>query len=126
MCIRDRDATDEEVVAAAQLANADDFIRRLPDGYDTVIDGDGGSLSQGQCQLLSIARAAVADPPVMILDEATSSIDTRTESIVQAGMDGLMYLSLIHILQYESTAAKPCLVKKIYSQITLVSLCGIG
>ena len=71
-------------VAAAQLANADDFIRRLPDGYDTVIDGDGGSLSQGQRQLLSIARAAVADPPVMILDEATSSIDTRTESIVQA------------------------------------------
>ena len=84
------DATDQEVEAAAQLANADDFIRRLPDGYDTVIDGDGGSLSQGQRQLLSIARAAVADPPVMILDEATSSIDTRTESIVQAGMDGLM------------------------------------
>ncbi len=84
------DATDEEVEAAAQLANADDFIRRLPDGYDTVLDGDGGSLSQGQRQLLSIARAAVADPPVMILDEATSSIDTRTESIVQAGMDGLM------------------------------------
>ncbi len=84
------DATDEEVEAAAVLANADDFIRRLPDGYDTVIDGEGGSLSQGQRQLLSIARAAVADPPVMILDEATSSIDTRTEAIVQAGMDGLM------------------------------------
>ena len=84
------DATDQEVEAAAQLANADDFIRRLPDGYDTVIDGDGGSLSRGQRQLLSIARAAAADPPVMILDEATSSIDTRTESIVQAGMDGLM------------------------------------
>ena len=94
------DATDEEVVAAAQLANADDFIRRLPDGYDTVIDGDGGSLSQGQCQLLSIARAAVADPPVMILDEATSSIDTRTESIVQAGMDGLMYGRTVFVIAH--------------------------
>ena len=94
------DATDEEVEAAAQLANADDFIRRLPDGYDTVIDGDGGSLSQGQCQLLSIARAAVADPPVMILDEATSSIDTRTESIVQAGMDGLMYGRTVFVIAH--------------------------
>lgn len=94
------DATDEEVMAAAQLANADDFIRRLPDGYDTVIDGDGGSLSQGQCQLLSIARAAVADPPVMILDEATSSIDTRTESIVQAGMDGLMYGRTVFVIAH--------------------------
>ena len=94
------DATDEEVAAAAQLANADDFIRRLPDGYDTVIDGDGGSLSQGQCQLLSIARAAVADPPVMILDEATSSIDTRTESIVQAGMDGLMYGRTVFVIAH--------------------------
>ena len=84
------DATDEEVHAAARLANADEFINMLPDGYDTVISGDGGSLSQGQCQLLSIARAAVADPPVMILDEATSSIDTRTEAIVQRGMDALM------------------------------------
>ena len=84
------DATDEECIAAATLANADDFIRRLPDGYQTVIDGDGSSLSQGQRQLLSIARAAVADPPVMILDEATSSIDTRTEAIVQRGMDALM------------------------------------
>ena len=84
------DATDEECIAAASLANADDFIRRLPDGYQTVIDGDGSSLSQGQRQLLSIARAAVADPPVMILDEATSSIDTRTEAIVQRGMDALM------------------------------------
>ena len=87
-------------MAAAQLANADDFIRRLPDGYDTVIDGDGGSLSQGQCQLLSIARAAVADPPVMILDEATSSIDTRTESIVQAGMDGLMYGRTVFVIAH--------------------------
>ena len=84
------DATDEECIAAAQLANADGFIRRLPDGYDTVLTGDGASLSQGQRQLLSIARAAVADPPVLILDEATSSIDTRTEKIVQDGMDALM------------------------------------
>ncbi|MDR1321228.1 MAG: ABC transporter ATP-binding protein/permease [Gracilibacteraceae bacterium] len=84
------DATDEEVIAAARLANAHDFIERLPEGYDTVIDGDGGSLSQGQRQLLSIARAAVLSPPVMILDEATSSIDTRTEAIVQKGMDSLM------------------------------------
>ena len=84
------DATDEEVYAAAKLANAHGFISRLPDGYQTMLDGDGGSLSQGQRQLLSIARAAVADPPVMILDEATSSIDTRTEAIVQRGMDGLM------------------------------------
>ena len=84
------DATDEEVVAAAKLANADGFIRRLPDGYDTMLTGDGASLSQGQRQLLSIARAAIADPPVLILDEATSSIDTRTERIVQDGMDKLM------------------------------------
>ncbi len=84
------DATEEEVHSAARLANADDFIRRLPQGYDTVITGNGGSLSQGQRQLIAIARAAVADPPVMILDEATSSIDTRTEAIVQRGMDALM------------------------------------
>ena len=84
------DATDEECMAAAQLANADGFIRRLPDGYDTMLTGDGANLSQGQRQLLAIARAAVADPPVLILDEATSSIDTRTEAIVQRGMDSLM------------------------------------
>ena len=84
------DATDEECIAAAKLANAHSFISRLPDGYDTMIDGDGGNLSQGQCQLLAIARAAVADPPVLILDEATSSIDTRTEELVQRGMDALM------------------------------------
>ncbi len=84
------DATDEEVIAAAKLANADTFIRQLPDGYNTVLTGDGANLSQGQRQLLSIARAAVADPPVLILDEATSSIDTRTEKIVQDGMDKLM------------------------------------
>ena len=85
------DATDEECVVAAKLANADGFIRRLPDGYNTMLTGDGANLSQGQRQLLAIARAAVADPPVLILDEATSSIDTRTEALVQSGMDGLMY-----------------------------------
>ena len=84
------DATDEECIAAAKLANADGFIRRLPEGYQTVLTGDGSNLSQGQRQLLSIARAAVADPPVLILDEATSSIDTRTEALVQEGMDRLM------------------------------------
>ena len=85
------DATDEECIAAAKLANADGFIQRLPNGYDTLLTGDGANLSQGQRQLLTIARAAVADPPVLILDEATSSIDTRTEALVQAGMDGLMH-----------------------------------
>lgn len=84
------DATDEECVAAARLANADGFIRRLPEGYQTMLTGDGANLSQGQRQLLAIARAAVADPPVLILDEATSSIDTRTEALVQEGMDRLM------------------------------------
>ena len=84
------DATDEEVIAAAKLANADGFIRRLPDGYNTMLTGDGANLSQGQRQLLAIARAAIANPPVLILDEATSSIDTRTEKIVQEGMDKLM------------------------------------
>ncbi len=85
------DATHEEVVAAAKLANAHSFIKRLPDGYDTMLTGDGASLSQGQRQLLAIARAAIADPPVLILDEATSSIDTRTEKLVQEGMDRLMH-----------------------------------
>ena len=84
------DATDEECIAEAKLANADSFIEKLPQGYETLLTGDGGNLSQGQRQLLAIARAAVADPPVLILDEATSSIDTRTESLVQAGMDSLM------------------------------------
>lgn len=84
------DATDTEVMAAAKLANADGFIRHLPDGYQTMLTGDGANLSQGQRQLLAIARAAIADPPVLILDEATSSIDTRTEKIVQDGMDKLM------------------------------------
>lgn len=94
------DATDEEVYAAARLANADDFIRRLPEGYNTELTADGGRLSQGQRQLLSIARAAVADPPVMILDEATSSIDTRTEAIVQKGMDGLMHGRTVFVIAH--------------------------
>lgn len=94
------DATDEEVIAAAKLANADSFIRRLPDGYDTILSGDGGGLSQGQCQLLSIARAAVADPPVLILDEATSSIDTRTELLVQRGMDKLMQGRTVFVIAH--------------------------
>lgn len=85
------DATDEECIAAAKLANADQFISRLPEGYDTMLNGDGGNLSQGQRQLLAIARAAVANPPALILDEATSSIDTRTEKLVQEGMDSLMH-----------------------------------
>ncbi len=93
------DATDEECIAAARLANADGFIRMLPDGYDTVLEGDGG-LSQGQRQLISIARAAVADPPVMILDEATSSIDTRTEAIVQKGMDNLMHGRTVFVIAH--------------------------
>ena len=84
------DATDDDCIAAAKLANADGFIRRLPDGYNTMLTGDGANLSQGQRQLLAIARAAVADPPALILDEATSSIDTRTEKLVQDGMDALM------------------------------------
>ncbi len=84
------DATDEEVYQAAKIANAYDFITRLPDGFNTVIDGNGSNLSQGQRQLISIARCAVADAPVMILDEATSSIDTRTEKLVQEGMSKLM------------------------------------
>ena len=94
------DATEQEVFEAARLANADSFIQRLPDGYNTVITGNGGNLSQGQRQLIAIARAAVADPPVMILDEATSSIDTRTESIVQRGMDGLMHGRTVFVIAH--------------------------
>lgn len=94
------DATDEECIAAAKLANAHGFISRLPQGYDTVLSGDGSGLSQGQRQLISIARAAVADPPVMILDEATSSIDTRTEAIVQKGMDGLMLGRTVFVIAH--------------------------
>jgi len=94
------DATDEECIAAAKLANAHDFITRLPQGYNTVLSGDGSGLSQGQRQLLSIARAAVADPPVMILDEATSSIDTRTESLVTRGMDQLMQNRTVFVIAH--------------------------
>ena len=94
------DATDEECMAAAELAGAHDFITRLPQGYDTPLSGNGASLSQGQRQLLSIARAAVADPPVMILDEATSSIDTRTEAIVQRGMDALMTNRTVFVIAH--------------------------
>lgn len=100
------DATDEEVIEAAKLANADEFIRMLPDGYNTVISGDGGRLSQGQKQLISIARAAVADPPVMILDEATSSIDTRTEAIVQSGMDKLMHGRTVFVIAHRLSTVK--------------------
>lgn len=102
----DLSATDEECIAAAKLANADGFIRRLPNGYNTVISGDGGSLSQGQRQLLSIARAAVADPPVMILDEATSSIDTRTEAIVQLGMDRLMEGRTVFVIAHRLSTVR--------------------
>ena len=94
------DATDEECIAAAKLANAHYFISHLPDGYNTILSGDGGNLSQGQRQLISIARAAVANPPVMILDEATSSIDTRTEVIVQRGMDQLMHGRTVFVIAH--------------------------
>ena len=94
------DASDEECMAAAELAGADDFIRRLPEGYNTMLTGNGANLSQGQRQLLAIARAAVADPPVMIMDEATSSIDTRTEAIVQRGMDALMYGRTVFVIAH--------------------------
>ena len=100
------DATDEEVIAAAKLANADGFIQRLPEGYQTLLDSDGGSLSQGQCQLLSIARAAVADPPAMILDEATSSIDTHTEALVQTGMDRLMIGRTVFVIAHRLSTVR--------------------
>lgn len=100
------DASDAEVIAAARLANADEFIRLLPDGYDTMIDGSGGNLSQGQCQLLAIARAAVANPPAMILDEATSPIDTRTEALVQAGMDKLMIGRTVFIIAHRLSTVR--------------------
>ena len=100
------DATDEECIKAAKLANADGFIRRLPDGYDTMLTGDGSNLSQGQRQLLAIARAAVADPPALILDEATSSIDTRTEKLVQAGMDALMQGRTTFVIAHRLSTVK--------------------
>ena len=100
------DATDEEIEAAAKLAGADDFIRRLPEGYETLLTGNGANLSQGQRQLISIARAAVADPPVMILDEATSSIDTRTEAIVQKGMDSLMKGRTVFVIAHRLSTVR--------------------
>ncbi len=100
------DATEEECIAAAKLAGADDFITRLPDGYDTQLTGNGANLSQGQRQLIAIARAAVADPPVMILDEATSSIDTRTEAIVQRGMDSLMHGRTVFVIAHRLSTVK--------------------
>ena len=100
------DATDEEIRAAARLANADSFIRHLPQGYDTVITGDGGSLSQGERQLLAIARAAVSDPPVLILDEATSSIDTRTETLIERGMDSLMEGRTVFVIAHRLSTVR--------------------
>ena len=99
-------ASDEECIAAAKLAGADGFIRHLPEGYQTMLNGDGSNLSQGQCQLLAIARAAVADPPVMIMDEATSSIDTRTEQIVQTGMDRLMNGRTVFVIAHRLSTVK--------------------
>lgn len=99
-------ATDEEVYKAARLANADGFIKRLPNGYDTIVTADGGNLSQGQCQLLSIARAAIADTPVLILDEATSSIDTRTERLVQDGMDNLMRGRTVFVIAHRLSTVR--------------------
>ncbi|MBP3322829.1 MAG: ATP-binding cassette domain-containing protein, partial [Clostridia bacterium] len=99
-------ASDEECIEAAKLAGADDFITRLPDGYNTILTNNGENLSQGQRQLISIARAAVADPPVMILDEATSSIDTRTEQIVQRGMDKLMEGRTVFVIAHRLSTVK--------------------
>ena len=99
-------ATDKECIEAAKLANAHDFISKLPKGYDTELTANGAELSQGQCQLIAIARAAVADPPVMILDEATSSIDTRTEAIVQKGMDALMKNRTVFVIAHRLSTVK--------------------
>ena len=100
------DATDEECIEAARLAGADDFITRLPEGYETELTNNGANLSQGQRQLIAIARAAVADPPVMIMDEATSSIDTRTEAIVQRGMDRLMQGRTVFVIAHRLSTIK--------------------
>ena len=100
------DATDEEVIAAAKASHADSFIRRLPQGYNTMVTSDGANLSQGQRQLLAIARAAVADPPVLILDEATSSIDTRTEALIQKGMDGLMEGRTVFVIAHRLSTVR--------------------
>ena len=101
-----QDATHEEVVAAATLAGAHDFITRLPDGYNTMLTGNGSELSQGQRQLVSIARAALTDPPAMILDEATSSIDTRTEALVQKGMDNLMKGRTVFVIAHRLSTVR--------------------
>ncbi len=100
------DATDEQCIEAAKLANADSFITRLPEGYNTMLTGNGANLSQGQRQLISIARAAVADPPVLIMDEATSSIDTRTEALVQAGMDNLMKGRTVFVIAHRLSTVR--------------------
>jgi ATP-binding cassette subfamily B protein len=100
------DATDDEVYAAAKLANADTFIRHLSDGYNTMLTADGANLSQGQRQLLAIARAAVADPPVLILDEATSSIDTRTEALIEKGMDSLMEGRTVFVIAHRLSTVR--------------------
>ena len=100
------DASDNECIAAAKLSNAHEFISRLPDGYETMLTQNGSGLSQGQRQLISIARAAVADPPVMILDEATSSIDTRTEALVQAGMDNLMQGRTVFVIAHRLSTVR--------------------
>lgn len=100
------DATDEEVREAARIANADSFIRRLPHGYDTMLDSDGANLSQGQRQLLAIARAAIASPPVLILDEATSSIDTRTERLIEKGMDALMEGRTVFVIAHRLSTVR--------------------
>lgn len=106
ICYGKLDATREEVIAAAKLANADSFITRLPQGYDTVLTSDGSNLSQGQRQLLAIARAAVADPPVLILDEATSSIDTRTEALIEKGMDRLMEGRTVFVIAHRLSTVR--------------------
>jgi ATP-binding cassette subfamily B protein len=100
------DATQEEIEAAAKIANADSFIRRLPKGYDTMVTSDGANLSQGQRQLLAIARAAVADPPVLILDEATSSVDTRTEALIEKGMDRLMEGRTVFVIAHRLSTVR--------------------
>ena len=99
-------ASDEDVIKAAKLANADSFIRRLPDGYQTMLHSDGANLSQGQRQLLAIARAAIADPPVLILDEATSSIDTRTEKLIEKGMDSLMEGRTVFVIAHRLSTVR--------------------